>query len=81
MNAAVHQVIHDKRALLAQVSHRKVRALAAESNPFAAALFGVLLERKPAARAWDHAEWNAAIGELDASELTVGEWLEQEARR
>jgi hypothetical protein len=69
----------DKRALLHTISHRAVRVVAAESTPYAEALFGVLLERfGPRV---DQDEWNAALAELDASELTVGEWLGREPRR
>jgi hypothetical protein len=57
----------DKRALLHTVSHRIVRVVAAESTPYAEALFGVLLDRfGPCV---DPDEWN----EVDACELTVGE--------
>jgi hypothetical protein len=69
-------VLVDKRALLHTVWHRIVRVVAAETSPYAEALFGVLLERfGPRV---DPKEWQDALAELDACELTVGEWLERE---
>jgi hypothetical protein len=78
MNTALAAHFVDKRQLLQQVSHRKVRLLAAESNPYAAALFGVVLERQVE---WPLADWDAALAELDGCDLTVGEWLSKEAAR
>ena len=68
----------DKRALLAQVAHRIVRVLAAESSEFTAALFLVARERKVK---WELQEWEAVLADIDACELTVGEWLAKEAAR
>jgi hypothetical protein len=69
----------DKRALLHTVSHRLVRVVAAESTPYALALFAIPRERF--STRIEYREWEAALAEIDASELSVGEWLELEARR
>jgi hypothetical protein len=68
----------DKRALLSQISGRKVREIASEKSPYAAALYGVVHERRSA---WTGEQWAEVIDELDNSTLTVGAFLTQEAAR
>jgi hypothetical protein len=53
--------------------------VATEVSPYAEALFGILRERFPSPRI-EFREWEAALAEIDASELTVGAWLERERR-
>jgi hypothetical protein len=71
----------DNRALLATIRHRLVRAVAAEVSPYAEALFGVVLERKPAREPWAADEWAAVLEELDTSILTIGDFLAAEHAR
>ncbi len=70
----------DKRALLQTISHRIVRVVAAESTPYAEALFGILRERFPSPRI-EYREWELALAEVDACELTIGEFLQREVSR
>jgi hypothetical protein len=56
-----------------------VRAVASESGDYADALLDVLAERQP--RGWTDEEWDAALAELNASRLTVNEFLSQEHAR
>ncbi len=70
--------IVDKRSLLRQVWQKPVRVIAAGNDPYAAALYGVLLERRSA---WPASEWTAACDELEASTMTVRQFLESEASR
>jgi hypothetical protein len=76
MNATAPRFVGN-RDRLAQIAHRKVRIVASESNEFAEALFAILRERFPSPRI-DYREWEAALAELDASDLTIGEFLELE---
>lgn len=62
------------REQLAEVGHRLVRRVAHAEDGHADALFDVLAERKPDGQ-WEQSEWLAALAELDASNLTVREWL------
>lgn len=71
----------DNRALLAAIGHRRVRNVAAESGQYAEALFAVVLERKARGESWDESEWNAVLVELDASALTIAEFLQAEHDR
>lgn len=71
----------DQRALLATISNRLVRAVAAETSPYAAALYGVVLERKPAREPWHDDEWKAVLDELDNSSETIGQFLAAEHAR
>lgn len=73
MNAAL-----DSRALLATVGHRKVRTVAREDTPYAAALFAVVQQRQ---RGWQTDEWEAACNELETCELSISEWLQAEHLR
>ncbi len=70
--------ILDKRALLQQVWQRPVRDVMAVDSPHSAALLGVLFERRTE---WPSADWAAAVDELHASRLTVGQFLEREGTR
>lgn len=81
MGAVVNAVasIPDRRALLHSVGQRLVRAVASESGDYADALLDVLAERQP--RGWTDEEWDAALAELNASRLTVNEFLSQEHAR
>ncbi len=74
--AAAARPIPDKRALLHTIRHRVVRVVAAESTPHAEALFGILRERF--ATRVEYREWEAALAEVDACELTIGDFLERE---
>ncbi len=76
--AASPAAIPDKRSLLRQVWQKPVRVIAAGNDPYAAALYGVLLERRSA---WPASEWAAACDELEASTMTVRQFLESEASR
>lgn len=76
MSAQPH--LTDNRALLATIGHRLVRAVASETTPYSAALFGVVLQRQ---REWSSSEWQAALVELDESALTVSQFLTAEHQR
>lgn len=65
----------DNRALLYSVGHRLVRAVAAESTRYSEALYAVVGQRQ---RDWKPEEWEAALGELDTSTLTISQFLEAE---
>lgn len=77
MAAAPHHVI-DRRQFLAAVSDRRVSVLAQEQNEYAAALLGVVYERRPR---WSDEQWSAAMADLLASPMTVGQFLAREASR
>jgi hypothetical protein len=81
MNAQPAPRVVDNRALLATIPNRLVRAVAAEVSPYAEALYGVVLERKPAREPWGKDEWQAVLDELDTSILTIGDFLEAEHER
>jgi len=68
----------DHRALLHTVGHRLVRAVAGEDTPYANALFAIVRQRN---REWQSEEWEVVLAELDASALTVSEFLEAEHAR
>jgi hypothetical protein len=79
--AAVTPGLTDNRALLASIGSRRVRYVAGEISPFAAALLAVLLERKPREERWTDPEWQAAVEELETSDLTVAQFLAAEHAR
>ena len=68
----------DHRALLHTAGHRLVRAVAAEATPYADALFAIVRQRS---REWQSEEWEAVLAELDASAMTLSEFLEAEHAR
>jgi len=80
MRAAAPRIV-DNRALLATISQRLVRTVAGESSRYAAALFGVVLKRKPPGESWTPTEWASVLDELDTSTLTIGQFLEAEHAR
>jgi hypothetical protein len=71
----------DNRALLSAVGHRLIRKVLDDVGPHAEALFAIICERKPIGEPWDSKEWAATIEEIEASELTVAEWLSDEHAR
>lgn len=73
-----HMGMTDHRALLATIRGRLVRAVANEDTPYATAVFEVVKQRE---RTWTHDDWQAALREVDASRLTVGEFLDAEHAR
>lgn len=71
----------DNRALLHTIGHRKVSAVADEVSDFSQALFNVVAERRPRNVAWTEGDWQAVLDELDASDLTIVEFLASEHAR
>lgn len=61
-------------AVLDAIKHRLVRRVAAEDSEASAALFHLAARDR---KSWTAAHWNELLAELDASDLTVGAWLEQ----
>lgn len=62
--------------ILAEVAHRKVRSLVNENGEHAEALFSVIYKSQPN---WTMQDWEEALREIDASALTVREWLALQA--
>jgi hypothetical protein len=75
---AVAPIVFDQRALLHSIGSRLVREVAREKNPYSAALIGVVLDRQVD---WPIAEFDSAVDELFASDLTIAQFLEREAAR
>lgn len=71
----------DNRALLHTIGRRKVSAVANEVSDFAQALLNVVAERKPLNVGWTEGEWELVLQELDASDLTIAEFLQREYSR
>lgn len=75
MNAGTQSrdTVAQARATLARASGLLVRRVAQRDDTLGLALFVLVYEQR---REWTWGAWVDALRELDASEQTVGEWLE-----
>ena len=73
--------LSDNRALLHTIGRRKVSAVANEVSDFAQALFNVVAERRPRNEPWTEGDWQLVLDELDASDMTVSQFLAAEHAR
>jgi hypothetical protein len=64
------------RGILAEHGKRLVRRVAQEDSEASAALFHLAAFGR---RDWTNQDWARLLAELDASDLTCAQWLEQNA--